>query len=154
MNCHPERSEGSAVCCEMQTPASLRTDLLARRLFQVDRFFQRQTLRGTAHQKCIVARNQLPGVSLNVEDGEIQRLQFDLYLFTLSRIEFDFAPAYQPLWRLPGAFRQRSVDLGNLRSSPIACVRHLETHLNTFSRSNFEIGITVSGIRETVAEGK
>src|SRR4029077_1915115 len=73
---------------------------------------------------------------------------------TLSRIQFDFAPADQPLWRLPGAFRQRGINLGNLRSSSGAGVRHPETHLNTLSRSNFEIGIVVSGVRQTVAEGK
>src|SRR6202030_3021119 len=104
------------------------------KLFQVNRFFQRQVLRRAAGKKCIVAGNELPGIAVNVKDGEVFRIDLYRYLFTFSRIQFDFAPAHQPFWRFAGTFRERGVNLGNFCSRSTAGIGYLETQAYSFSR--------------------
>src|SRR6202035_2247478 len=116
---------GSRPGNRLETPA---------RLFQVNRFFQRQVLRRAAYQKCIVAGNELPGIALNVKDGEVFRIDLYRYLFTFSRIQFDFAPAHQPFWRFAGTFRERGVTLANFCSRSTAGIGYLETQAYSLSR--------------------
>src|ERR1039458_10873446 len=119
-------------------------------LFQVNRVFQRQALRGATNQKPIVSWDKLPGVSLHVEDRQVLRVNFYYNLFALSRIQFDFVHDHQPLWRLSRIFRQSSIDFSNLSSRSIAGIRHFETQAYSFSVGHFQIRIVVSGVREAI----
>src|ERR1019366_2714814 len=123
-------------------------------LFQIDRFLQRKIARGASHQERVVSRQQLPGILIDVEDRKIRRIYFDRNFLTFAAVEFDFTPPHQTLRRLSCAGGQYCVHLGNFRTRTDTSVRQLETQTDTLPGRHLEIGIAVSRVRQSIAEGK
>src|SRR5580700_1678993 len=123
-------------------------------LFQTDRLLERQALRGIAHQEFVLTRDQLPGILVDVEDGKILLIEIHGYFLALSRIQFDFAPPHQTLWRFSRRGWQGRVNLRDFGPSPIASIRHSEIHTNVLTRGYFQIGIGISCVGEAEAEWK
>ena len=63
-------------------------------LFQIDRLLQRQIARGGSHEERIFSGQQLPGILVDVEDGEIPRIYLDCNFLTFSAVECDFTPPH------------------------------------------------------------
>src|ERR1019366_6613670 len=122
--------------------------------FQIDRLLQRQIARGASHEERVVSGQQLPGVLVDVEDGEIPRINLDRHFLTLARIEFDLTPPHQTLGWLSCTGRQDRVYLCNLRARPGARIRQPETQAETLPGSQLEIGIVVGRVGKPITKGE
>src|SRR2546421_7254769 len=74
--------------------------------------------RGGSHIHHVIARGDLPSVRVDVPVGQWTRggigVQRHGNLPTLTRLQFNLGPAYQPFGWFSCACRQAKVDLGNL----------------------------------------
>src|SRR6201993_3762995 len=125
-----------------------------RSLLEADALFQRQVLRGAAHHKCVVARDQLPAILVDIEDGKIERIDLHRNVFALAGIQLHLAPAHETFGRLSRRGWQGSVDLRNLRAVALSSVLYRKREANSRSRRHLEIRIGVRSVGKAVSKRK